>query len=76
MSEQHTLNTHEGGGTTPGIMVGYKIRGPQIHILRNLNCQTFGFTTVSHKRFRLPNSVVKISPCVPAHLKAVIPTDV
>jgi len=43
VSEQHALNMHEGGGTTPGIMVGYEIRCPQIHILRNLNYQTLWF---------------------------------
>jgi len=61
VTEQHTLNTHKNGGTTPGIMVGYKIMGPQIYILRNLNCQTFGFTTVSHKRFRLPNCLQNLT---------------
>ena len=59
----------EGGGTTPGIVVAYNIRCPQI-------AKRYGSTEVSHKRFRLPNSVFKITPCVLAHLKAVIPTDV
>jgi len=43
VSEKHTLNTHEDGGTTPGIMVGYKIRCPEIYILCNLNSQTLWF---------------------------------